>query len=242
MDHVLAQQGLRLTYLCDPRAIGELDQDRILEDLSDNTPDGDPLPHFAALTDCDHLVLVTDRSSGRHIGFLPANNGSTEREDFLLLTSAFVATTARGQNLTRRMLALMLLRISGMAPVPSVITARLRNPLYYRIMRGIARRFAAAAFFPNPDSATIDFHTATLAQRIARAIDPSHRFNAMTGTMRGGYASSAGVPRPLSFDPQIDRLFGPGLPPTDRMLAVIDLRASYEAAILDDARRIYRSR
>ena len=34
MNHVLAEHGLCLTYLCDPNAIDELDQDDILEDLS----------------------------------------------------------------------------------------------------------------------------------------------------------------------------------------------------------------
>ena len=28
MNHVLAEHGLRLTYLCDPNAIDELDQDQ----------------------------------------------------------------------------------------------------------------------------------------------------------------------------------------------------------------------
>ena len=44
MDHVLAEHGLRLTYLCDANAIDEVEQDRILDDLSDDGPDGDPLP------------------------------------------------------------------------------------------------------------------------------------------------------------------------------------------------------
>jgi len=38
MNHVLAEHGLCLTYLCDPHSIDELDQDNILEDLSDDTP------------------------------------------------------------------------------------------------------------------------------------------------------------------------------------------------------------
>ena len=69
MDHVLTEYGLRLTYLCDANAIDELDQDRILDDLTDDAPDGDPLPWLTRyrLADYDHLVLVTDRSSGRYL-------------------------------------------------------------------------------------------------------------------------------------------------------------------------------
>ena len=241
MGHVLTEYGLRLTYLRNSDVIDDLDQDRILEDLSDDTPDGDPLPGLTRyrLDDYDHLVLVTDRSSGRHLAFLAASNGATPREEFLLLETAFVATAARGQNLMRRMIAFAMLRIGGMGPVPSVVAACTRNPLCYRIMRNTAQRFAGAAFYPDPDSVAINFHTATLAQRIAREIGPNHRFHAATGTIRG---IGPGNRRPISSDPRIDNLFGPPMQPADRMLAIVDLRAEDEATIFDDARQIYRSR
>src|SRR3954447_10312519 len=107
MEHVLAEHGLCLTYLCDPNALDELDQDRILEDLSDDA-DGDPLPWLTRyrMADYDHLVLVTDRCSGRYLGFLAATDGATARDEFLLLETAFVNPAARGQNLLRRMVAL----------------------------------------------------------------------------------------------------------------------------------------
>jgi hypothetical protein len=241
MDHVLTEHGLRLTYLCDPTDIEELDQDRILEDLADDTPDGDPLPWLTRnfLADYDHLVLVTDRSSGRYLAFLAADNGATTREDFLLLETAFVTPAARGQNLLRRMIALAVLRIGGLRAVPSVIAASTRHPLCYRTMRETARRVTGARFLPDPESVAINFHTATLAQRIAREIRPSRRFQAATGTISGGMmmAAGAGHYRPLARDPQFDRL-----QPADKMLAVLDLRDVAEASILDDARRIYRSR
>ena len=111
-------------------------------------------------------------------------------------------------------------------------------------MRETARHFTGALFFPDPDSAAINFHTATLAQRIAREIGPNHRFQATTGMMRGGVMITAGVSqyRPFARDPQFDRLFGQRLQPADRMLAMLDLRGEDEASILDDARRLYRSR
>ena len=245
MDHVLTEYGLRMTYLRDSNIMDDLDQDRILEDLSDDAPDGDPIPWLNRyrLADYDHLVLVTDRSSGRYLAFLAANDGTTSREDFLLLETTFVATIARGQNLMRRMIALAMLRIGGLGPVPSVIAACTRNPLCYRILRDTARRFTGAQFYPNPDSVAINFHAATLAQRIAREIDPNSRFQATTGTIRGAMAAiGASYRRPLSHDPQIDSLFGLHLQPAERMLAVLDLRGEDEATILDEARRIYRSR
>jgi hypothetical protein len=246
MDHVLTEQGLCLTYLCDANAIDELDQDRILDDLTDDTPDGDPFPWLTRyrLADYDHLVLVTDRSCGRYLAFLAAKDGATTREDFLLLETAFVTPVARGQNLMRRMIALAMLRIGGIRAAPSVIVACTRNPICCRIMRETARHFTGAALFPDPDSVAINFHTATLAQRIAREIGPNHRFQVTTGTMRGGMVAGAGVGqyRPLARDPQFDRLFGQWLQPADRMLAMLDLRGEDEATILDEARRLYRSR
>ena len=246
MDHVLTEHGLRLTYMCDANAIDELDQDRILDDLSDDTPDGDPLPWLTRyrLADYDHLVLVTDRSSGRYLAFLAAKDGATTREDFLLLETVFVTSVARGQNLMRRMIALAMLRIGGIRAVPSVIVACTRNPICYRIMREMARRFTGAVFFPDTDSVAINFHTATLAQRIARDIGPNLRFQATTGTLRGGIMVTAGAGqyRPLARDPQFERMFGQWLQPADRMLTMLDLRGEDEATILDDARRLYRSR
>jgi hypothetical protein len=245
MDHVLTEQGLRLTYLRDPNVMNDLDQDRILEDLSDDTPDGDPLSVLTQyrLADYDHLVLVTDRSSGRYLAFLAANDRTTASEDFLLLESIFVATAARGQNLMRRMIALALLRIGGLGPVPSIIAACTRNPLCYRIIRDTAQRFRDAELYPDPESATINFHTATLAQRIARQISPNSQFHAATGRFRG----VVGMPglayrRPMSNDTQIDNLLGSHMEQAERMLAVLDLRGKNEADILDTARRIYRLR
>jgi hypothetical protein len=239
MDHVLAEYGLRLTYLCDANAIDEVEQDRILDDLTDDGPDGDPLPWLTrySLADYDHLVLVTDQSSGRYRAFLGARDGATTREDFLLLETAFVASAARGQNLMRRMIALAMLRLGGLRTVPSVVVACTRNPACYRIMQETARHFTGAVFFPDPDSVAINFRAATLAQRIAREIGPNHRFQATTGMLRGGMmlAVGAGQYRPLACDPQF-------LQPADRMLAVLDLRGEDEATIVEDARRLYRSR
>jgi len=240
MDHLLTEHGLRLTYLCDPHDIDELDQDRILEDLSDDRPGGDPVPWMTRylLSDHDHLVLVTDHSSGRYLAFLGAQDGAATGEDFLLLESAFVATEARGQNLLRRMIALAMLRIGGIRQVPAVIVACTRSPLCHRIMRGMARRFAGAAFLPDPDSVVINFRTAVLARRIARAVGPDQRFRATAATMDDGMMIAAGIDgsRPLARPPKLDRPFG------RQMLAILDLRGQKEAGILDDARRIYRSR
>jgi hypothetical protein len=241
MDHVLTEHGLRLTYLCDPHAVDALDQERILDDLTDDFPHDDPFPWITRchLADYDHLVLVTDRSTSRYLAFLAANDGATMREDFLQLMTAFVAPSARGQNLLRRMIALVMLRIGGMCAVPSVIAACSRNPACYRIIQGMARRFTNAVVLPDPDSVAINFHTATLAQRIAREIEPDLRFQATTGMMLAAGTSDR---RPFARNPEFDSVFGQRTQPAYPILAVLDLRAGDEAMIVDEARRIYRSR
>lgn len=235
MDHILAAQGLRLTYLHDQNAIADLDLDLILDDLSDDTADGDAFPWLTRrrLTDYDHLVLVTDRSTGRYLAFLAANDGATSREDFLFLETAFVTSLARGQNLLRRMIAFAMLRIGGIQSTPTAIAACTRNPLCHRVMCGIASRLTDAVVFPNADNVTINLHAATLAQRIARVIEPNCRFNAATGIIGGAVEVATGTH---------DHLFGRRIQPANRVLAVLDLRAQDEAILLDEVRRIYRSR
>ena len=246
MDHLLTEHGLCLTYLRDADTIDDLDQERIIDDMSDDTSEDASLSWLTRyrLAEYDHLVLVTDRLSGRYLAFLGANDGATERENFLLLEAAFVAPSARGQNLMRRMIALALLRIGGIAATPLIVVACSRNPLCYRIMRETARRFTGARFFPDPRSITIDFRTATLARRVARSIAPNRRFLTVSGTICGcgTLPGDADIHRVLSHDPRINRLFNLQLEPADRMLMMIDVREVDEGTILEDARRMYRVR
>jgi hypothetical protein len=245
MDHVLTEYGLRMTYLRNPSVVDDLDTDHVLEDLFDGALDGDVLPWLAGhqLNDHDHLILATDRHTGRYLGVLGACDGATTGEEFLILEVAFVAPKARGQNLLRRMIALALLRIGGLGPLPSAIAACTRSPICYHVLRGITRGFTHAAFFPEPAHFPINLHSATLAQRIAREIHPNCRFQINTSTIRGS------VPpidlRQYQTPPnglETNGLFGQYMQLNDQTLVVIDLRGRDEATILDDARLLYRAR
>ena len=48
--------------------------------------------------------------------------------------------------------------------------------------------------------------------------------------------------RPFARNPEFDGVFGQRMQPAHTVLTVLDLRAGNEAMILDEARRIYRSR
>lgn len=240
MDHTLTETGLRMTYLRDPISIEGLDQDRILAELAESAGSTKGILSRHRFSDYDHLVLASDRHTGRALGLLGARDGATPREDFVLLETAYVAPAARGKSLMSRMIALGILRIAGFGPAPRVMVAPTSSPVWYRSLRELSGRFSGV-FFPDADSPAIRLDSAALALRIAREIGPNLRFEAATGTLRGGLAAAALARiRPPSSDPRIDALFGQILQPADLMLTVLDFRARSEAEILDDARRVYR--
>ncbi len=240
MDHTLTETGLRMTYLRDPASIEELDQDRILAELSASAGYPGAILSRRRFSDFDHLVVASDIDTGRVLGLLGARDGATPREDFILLETAYVTPAARGKMVMNRMIALSMLRIAGFGPAPRVLVAPTSSPVWYRSLCELSRRFSGV-FFPEPDSPAIRLDSAALAQRIAREIGPNLRFEAATGTLRGGLAAAAlARVRPASSDPRIDALFGQILQPADLMLTVLDFRARSETEILDDARRVYR--
>lgn len=242
MDHTLTETGLRMTYLRDPATIEALDQDRVLAELTEGVPGAADFLSRRCFSDYDHLVLAADHLTGRFVGMLCARDGATAVEDFVLLETAFVVPKLRGKRVMKRMLALTILRIAGYRAAPTVLVAPTTSPIWYRSLFQLSNRFTGV-FFPEPDAQAIPFHSANLARRIAHEIGPNLRFEAATGTLRGGLASAAlRHRRQISSDPKINAMFDETLAPADLMLAVIDFRAQTEADILGHARRMYRGR
>lgn len=254
MEHKLTVAGLHTVYLSGFSQIDNLDQETILRDLSVTTqtdqtvePGTDSaatvtlvrLPHHD-LRDYDHLILARDSRTSQTLALLGMYEGGTDREDYLYLHAAYVAPTARGRRIIERMAALALLRVAGSGPVPQVIVARTSNPLWYRSLLRLSRRFTGAVVYPDYMDALINLDSVRLAQRLARRIAPSLRYDAATSTIRGG-CSAAGAwrPRPSNWDAGAVGPFGQDLQTTDQRLIFIDLRTQTEAAILQDARRAY---
>jgi hypothetical protein len=232
MDTILAEQGLRLTYLRDPSKSEAFDPCRILDDLSDDSIAHAALPWQNAfrMAESDHLVLATRRSDGRCLGLLAASDMATEREPFLFLEAACIAPGARGTNLVQRMIAFAMLRIAGCAATPTVLAACVQTPGCARNLRELGRHFTAPALFPvAPDEIVIDLGMASLSRRIARVVRPTARYEAATGMFR-----SAAAARYASGPTSSQRM--------DETLVVLDLSMAEEATILDDARKLYRSR
>ena len=249
MEHTLTDAGLRMTYLRHPYQLDELDQDAILEDVSGGRVERLASAYLTNINfnEYDHLVLATDCRTERTVGMLGLHEGNTGQEDFLHLRTAFIAPAARGRGIMDRMTTHALLRVASFAPVPQVIAARTSNPNWFRSLRKLSQRFAGAVFFPDHNHPAIRLDSVKLARRLARQLAPNLHFDIGTATLRGGRIAAglshgSAKTHPPSKDPRIDALFGQHLEPADQMLLTIDLRAQNENAILDTARRIYRTR
>ena len=240
-----ARADLRTHYIRDPFAIETIDLGRIVQELSEASPNSDPTAWVGRtpLTEYDHVVLASDRRTGHCLGILGARDSVTEREEeFLFLRTGFVAERARGQGLLGRMIALTLLRAAGNGDVPRIIAARTNSRLFYRSLRGLAERMPGAVVYPTPEIEPINLKSAALAQRIARQVSHGIRFEASTGALRGGLVGvgGGGIPAALSPHARVDDVFDHILESPDEILALLDLRPVSEEVICEDARRVYR--
>jgi hypothetical protein len=241
MDHTLAEPGLSLTYLHNPSSNEAFDPCRILDDLSDSGIAMLPWQNPFRMAESDHLVLAAAGNDGGCLGVLAASDLATEREPFLFLDVVCVAPVARTSNLLQRMVALAMLRIAGTTAVPTVLAACVRTPCCAQSLHELGTLFTAAALFPAvPDGVVIDLGMASLARRIARVVRPGSHYEAATGVFRsdapGGMArrpgGSTGVPSGIPG----------GIHRMEETLIVVDLGMASEATILDDARKLYRTR
>lgn len=239
MDTILAEQGLRLSYLRDPSQCDTFDPCRILDDLCEDGMAGAMLPwqNGLRMAESDHLVLATRTDDGRYCGAVAATDLATEREPFLFLDAAYMAQVARTSQILPRMLAFAMLRMAGDAAVPTVIAACTQTPHYACSLRDLAHRFAGAAVFPAaPDDAVIDLGMASLARRIARVVRPASRYESATGMFRSAARAEAARRGGRILD-----VASGGIHRAEEALVVIDLSAVDEASILDNARKLYRS-
>ncbi len=245
MTTLVASAKWMTRYVRDPREIEKIDFDRVIEDLCAAGPDSDPAAELvgAHLSDYDHVVLATDQQTGRCVGLLGMVDRITDQgENFLLLQMGYVAAVARRRGLMRRMLAFALLRVAGEDTLPAILVTRTSSPLFYQVLHGFARRTPGAAIHPDPTGNVTTLATAALCRRVARNVAARVRFDVGSGALRGGLVEAGGLPvLPTSSpDPLIEALFCRTLGPTDQVLALLDLRASTEADVVELARRIHR--
>jgi hypothetical protein len=245
MDHVIASAGLRFRYLCDPSSIHDLDAQKILDDLCEPESRYALCGWFArvSLSDFDHVVLATDRETGRHIAMLVANNGTTAKEAYLDLRAAFVIDAMRGSKLMRGLLAYTISRISCLGEMPRVIVAQTSIPACYCLLSLFSRNIPGATVFPEPKTAVVDLGRAGLARQIARHAVPNLEYEAGTGTIKAARLMNATCfARTSGADPLVDAMFERNLGSSDQMMVVVDMRHCDEATIDAKTTKLVRSR
>ncbi|HEY1934826.1 MAG TPA: hypothetical protein VGG99_22705 [Acetobacteraceae bacterium] len=222
MEHILADQGLRVTCLGSSDAIDEFDDCMFVDEWGGGLTSAlHPWRGRLLLADQDVLVLVRAKDDDRPLGLIAASQRSTDCEPFLLLEAAYVSPHARHRNLLQRMIAFTVLSLARQEATPSLIAVCAKSEAYRRNIEELRPHFTGASVFPMQDAPAIDLSMAKMAQRIARRLCPEARYAAGSGTF---YAARD---RDLCFPQQ--------------SLLVIDL-GSNETAIAADARRLYRRR
>jgi hypothetical protein len=234
-----------LSYLRDRSSIGQLDVPKILDDLCEPDTRYQLCAWFArvSLTDFDHVVLATDRETGRYVAMLAANDGDTTDGPYLNLRAAFVIDAMPGSKLICRLLAYTISRISCLGEMPRVIAAQTSISACYSLMSLFAQTIAGASVFPEPNAAAIDMRRAGLARQIARHAAPHLKYEAATGTVRDAKLTSATCfARTTGTDPHADAMFDRNLGSSDQMIIVIDMRGCNEEIIDAEMRALIRSR
>ena len=175
MDHLLRGSGLTLTYLRDRRAIEGIDWPLLFDDLLE--PGGPPNRClWGGLDNLSHVVLATDRTSGRTMGLVGLMTRQTAHTSYLVVEQALVHTTpaeADGANgaydatLLGAMLAHMLARIVTLEGRPACLAAAHAIPGVEAALRGMLATPGMAAHPPEQDN-VINFQAASLACRIGR--------------------------------------------------------------------------
>ncbi|MSP02176.1 MAG: hypothetical protein EXR07_14165 [Acetobacteraceae bacterium] len=164
MDHLLAGTEIRLTYLQDHRALARIDWAAVFDDLTDA---GAP-PNRCQWRDLDeltHVVLATDRVTGRHAGLLGLVERKTLVESYLSIDAAMVRPGDDGL-LPRAMLAHILARIVCLDGKPIALAAPPHDQTIEIALRGLGDAITGADPYPSDNGTVIAFATAALARRI----------------------------------------------------------------------------
>jgi hypothetical protein len=161
MHHLLAGSQIRLTYLQDWHALRRIDWRTVFDDLTDA---GASMNHWrwCELGGLTHVVLATDRVTGRHVGVLALTERATALERWLLVEFAMVQPKEKGM-LPRAMLAHILARIVCLDGKPAAIAAAHADQT---ALRDLGLNIRSAAVHPPAEGNVIDFRVARLARQI----------------------------------------------------------------------------
>jgi hypothetical protein len=162
MQYLLAGSQIRLTYLQDRRALAGIDWPAVFDDLTDA---GMPLTHWqwCDLDRLTHVVLATDRITGRHAGVLGLTERATSHESWLMIDLALLRPKESGGTLQRAMLAHILARIVCLDGKPVAVAASRGNR---PVLHDLNQNIRSATLYPPEGGNVIALRAARLARQI----------------------------------------------------------------------------
>ena len=160
MDHLLIGTDIRLTYLQDRRALSAIDWPTVLDDLTDA---GAMPPRFlwCDLDALTHVVLATERGTGRHVGIF----GLVRLAGSLKADCVVTPPGSAGPALSQAMLAYLLARIVRLDGKPEAVVSRRGNIASEQAVRLLGAAMAGIAMHPPASGNVITLRTAHLARQ-----------------------------------------------------------------------------
>jgi len=230
--------ALDYEHICDRTQLDCLDEEMLVETLSAGE-DG-PAPELTRRSLAGHgnLLIARVRHSEDPIAIFGFDVREVTGVPVLLGGSAFVRRDHVVSGIMRRLLAVAMLKTAGLSRTPQAVAARMASPGLADAMARFAGRLNGATAYPVQDGAPVPLRTAALVRAIAREVAPRVRFDLATSTLRGSLAITSTMVRQVHAGSFLGRSFTP----RDEVLAVIDLRATDDEAIVDAARRAARAR
>jgi hypothetical protein len=162
MEHLLAGSRIRLTYLQDRRALSKINWPNVYEDLAD----AGTIMNYSRWCELDaltHVVLATDRMTGRYAGVLGVTRRTTAGEPWLLVEVALARPGEPDTMLARALLAHILARIVCLDGKPVAIAA---PKVSQSGMFDLYQSIQSAVLYPPLRGNVISFHTGRLAREI----------------------------------------------------------------------------
>jgi hypothetical protein len=162
MQYLLAGSRLRLTYLQDRRALAEINWPSVYEDLADA---GTPMNYsrWCELDALTHVVLASDRTTGRYAGVLGVRRRTTAGEPWLLVEIALARPGETDTMLSRALLAHILARIVCLDGKPVALAARCVGQAG---MLDLYQAIQSTAMHPPLEGNVISLHTGRLAREV----------------------------------------------------------------------------
>jgi hypothetical protein len=162
MHHFLTGTQVKLTYLQDRRALAGIDWPTVFDDLMDA---GVPLNRWrwCDLEALTHVILATERQTGRHIGVLGLSERTTAREPWLLVENVMVRPADSQGPLPRAMLAHALVRVVCLDGKPIAIAASRTNR---DALCGLRQSIRSAALYPPAEDNIVSLDAAKLGRQI----------------------------------------------------------------------------